>query len=50
LSMINGVVTGDEEELWSRSHAAHQRLLATADVAEGVAAFFARRTPDWQGR
>jgi len=50
LGMVNRVVTGDEEELWSLSHAAHQRLLATADVAEGVAAFFARRTPNWLGR
>jgi enoyl-CoA hydratase/carnithine racemase len=50
LGIVNRAVAGDEEDLWSRSHAAHQRLLTTADVSEGIAAFFARRTPYWQGR
>lgn len=50
LGIVNRVVAGDEEELWSRSDAAHQRLLKTADMAEGVTAFFARRTPNWQGQ
>ncbi|MFN8628711.1 MAG: enoyl-CoA hydratase-related protein [Candidatus Binatia bacterium] len=50
LGIVNRVVAGDENDLWVRSDAAHQRLQGTADVAEGIAAFFARRTPDWQGR
>ena len=50
LGIVNRVVTGDEEDLWGDSNAAHRRLLSTADVAEGIAAFFARRTPNWQGR
>jgi enoyl-CoA hydratase len=50
LGIVNRVVSGDEEEFWRRSDAAHQRLLMTADVAEGVAAFFDRRPPTWQGR
>jgi len=50
LGIVNRVVTGDEADLWEDTDAAHRRLLSTADVAEGVAAFFARRTPNWQGR
>ena len=50
LGIVNRVVTGDEADLWEDTDAAHRRLLSTADVAEGIAAFFARRTPNWQGR
>jgi enoyl-CoA hydratase/carnithine racemase len=41
---------GDETELWQYSNAAHQQLFGTEDAAEGIAAFFAKRTPNWQGR
>jgi enoyl-CoA hydratase len=43
-------VTGDETAAWQLSNEAHQRLLATDDVDEGVAAFFDRRAPEWKGR
>jgi enoyl-CoA hydratase len=41
---------GDETGLWRYSDAAHERLMHSQDVAEGVAAFFGRRTPQWRGR
>ena len=50
LALVTEVIRGDESELWARSHAAHQRLLGTDDMREGVAAFFERREPQWRGR
>ncbi len=50
LSLFNAVLTGDEEAHWQRSHAAHERLLQTEDVREGISAFFEKRPPRWQGR
>jgi enoyl-CoA hydratase/carnithine racemase len=50
LALINHDVLGEDADAWSRSDAAHARLLATADVSEGIAAFFAKRPPVWQGR
>jgi enoyl-CoA hydratase len=44
------VARGDEAELWRQSNAAHERLLHSEDVAEGVAAFFGKRAPQWRGR
>jgi enoyl-CoA hydratase len=41
---------GDETALWRYSDAAHAELVASEDAAEGVAAFFARRTAQWQAR
>ncbi len=40
----------DESASWERSHAAHERLLKTEDVKEGVGAFFERRPPNWSGK
>lgn len=40
----------DESALWQYSNARHRELLGSEDVREGVAAFFAKRSPDWQGR
>ncbi|CAN5422994.1 hypothetical protein BH09ACT12_BH09ACT12_21410 [soil metagenome] len=50
LDLVNHEINGDETETWERSGAAHERLLATADVAEGIGAFFERRQPSWTGR
>jgi enoyl-CoA hydratase/carnithine racemase len=44
------VSRGDESDLWTESDAAHERLLQTEDVAEGIAAFFERRPPVWHDR
>jgi enoyl-CoA hydratase len=41
---------GDEHESWRRSHHAHEELLRTEDVREGVGAFFERRPPVWKAR
>jgi enoyl-CoA hydratase len=41
---------GDESALWVYSNARHEELLRTDNVREGIAAFFARRAPDWRGR
>ena len=50
LAVVNAEVAGDETAAWERSDAAHARLLASEDVAEGIGAFFDRRPPDWRGR
>ncbi|HXW44976.1 MAG TPA: enoyl-CoA hydratase-related protein [Streptosporangiaceae bacterium] len=44
------VARGEEAALWAYSDAAHGRLLRSQDVTEGIAAFFERRDPNWQGR
>jgi len=50
LAVFNAEVNGSEAVSWERSHAAHERLLKTEDVKEGVGAFFERRPPNWSGR
>lgn len=50
LAIFNAEVNGDETDIWRRSHAAHNRLLSTEDVKEGVGAFFEKRAPQWAGR
>ncbi len=50
LDLINHDVLGEDADAWARSDAAHARLLETADVSEGIAAFFAKRPPQWTGR
>jgi enoyl-CoA hydratase/carnithine racemase len=44
------VARGDEAELWAYSNARHAELLASEDVTEGIAAFFAKRAPAWKGQ
>ena len=44
-----GLVDGDEAEAWTRSNAAHARLLETNDFREGIGAFFERRLVHWTG-
>jgi enoyl-CoA hydratase/carnithine racemase len=43
-------VRGDETQLWAYSNARHADLLASEDVAEGIAAFFGKRDPRWTAR
>ena len=50
LAIVNAEISGDEEPSWERSDAAHARLVASADVREGIAAFFGKRAPNWQAR
>ncbi|WP_435771762.1 enoyl-CoA hydratase-related protein [Nocardioides sp. SYSU DS0651] len=50
LAVANREIHGDETADWVASHAAHERLLGSEDVMEGVAAFFERRDPRWRGR
>jgi len=50
LAIVNAEITGDEEQSWARSDAAHARLAASEDVREGIDAFFGHRAPLWQGR
>ncbi|ONH58814.1 enoyl-CoA hydratase [Frankia sp. CcI49] len=42
-------VTPDESASWEYSDATHAELLKTADLTEGLAAFFERRPPTWKG-
>jgi enoyl-CoA hydratase len=41
---------GDETRLWAYSNARHAELLASQDVAEGIAAFFGKRPPAWKAQ
>jgi len=50
LAIVEAESRGDETESWARSHAAHERLLRTEDVSEGIGAFFEKRAPVWTGR
>jgi enoyl-CoA hydratase len=50
LAIFNAEVNGNESSSWERSHAAHERLLKTEDVKEGVGAFFEKRPPNWSGK
>lgn len=50
LAIFNAEVNGSESASWDRSHAAHERLLKTEDVKEGIGAFFERRSPNWSGK
>jgi crotonobetainyl-CoA hydratase len=50
--IATGVVAGEsttELSAWALSDAEGQRLLATADAAEGLAAFAEKRPPVWRG-
>jgi enoyl-CoA hydratase/carnithine racemase len=49
LALAQAEINGDETASWAASHAAHERLLASHDVAEGINAFFERRAPRWSG-
>lgn len=49
LAVLSHELAPDESESWAVSDAAHARLLASADMREGVSAFFERRPPHWTG-
>jgi enoyl-CoA hydratase len=50
LGVFNQKVNGEESEIWRFSNVAHERLLKTDDIKEGIGAFFERRSPKWLGK
>lgn len=50
LALAQREINGEESEDWAASHAALDRLLHSADLAEGVQAFLERRDPVWRAR
>lgn len=50
LAIFNTELNGDESAGWAHTESAHAGLLKSEDVKEGIAAFFERRAPQWQGR
>lgn len=49
LALLESLYTGDDELGWQLTYAAKDVVRASADAAEGVAAFKERRTPHWSG-
>lgn len=50
LEVFDAEVNGDEAPMWKKSHEAHERLLKTDDVKEGITAFFEKRAAVWRGK
>ncbi|MCL9762686.1 enoyl-CoA hydratase-related protein [Frankia sp. AiPa1] len=50
LDVARREVSPDESAIWAHSDATHAHLLTTADVREGIDAFFGRRPPTWTAR
>ncbi len=50
LALFNDELAGDESDSWAATAQSHARLLASADVREGLAAFFEKRPPRWSAR
>jgi enoyl-CoA hydratase/carnithine racemase len=49
-AVMDASLQGTEEEAWRRAAQAWDRVLASADAAEGPRAFAEKREPVWQGR
>jgi enoyl-CoA hydratase len=50
LRAVNGLAQASEEAGWEATRAATTAIAQSADLREGVAAFFERRPPVWSGR
>jgi enoyl-CoA hydratase/carnithine racemase len=50
LQAINELVGDSDERGWSATAAAFEQLQGTADMREGITAFFEKRPPRWTGR
>ncbi len=50
LRVSAAAVRGDESALWAISNKAHEELLASEDVREGISAFFEKRSPNWKAQ
>ncbi|GAA4616945.1 enoyl-CoA hydratase-related protein [Saccharopolyspora hordei] len=49
LRAVEDACSADDEARWAATTAAKERARASADAAEGVAAFLAKRSPRWTG-
>jgi enoyl-CoA hydratase len=50
LAAVNGLARASEEAGWGATHDATRAIVGSADLAEGMRAFFERRPPVWTGR
>ncbi len=50
LTALDSLYAEADERGWAATDEAKETIMASADRAEGVSAFFERRTPDWPGR
>lgn len=50
LAALDALYAEDDDRGWKATDAARETIMASEDRAEGIAAFFERRAPDWPGR
>lgn len=50
LSVVDQMVSADDVTGWDLTRQARKVISSSEDAAEGVAAFFERRAPEWKGR
>jgi enoyl-CoA hydratase len=50
LSLSDHAFAEEEARIWPENDAALRRLSESADVGEGISAFFEKRPPEWNGR
>ncbi len=50
LQAVDRIVAADDDEAWAISREYRDKVMASEDSKEGVAAFFERREPRWTGR
>ncbi len=50
LAAVNGLLGDDDDQGWAATSAALESIVGTVDVQEGIAAFFEKRRPRWQGK